>query len=547
MIKSDKYTSVPYLLILFIFALLISWPFFKSGTLLTDDGHWAVIRLAEMVREFKDLQIPPRWSGYLNHGYGYPLFNFVYPAPYYYGSLLVMLGFSYIGAIKFLFILSIFASVLFMFVFVKKIMNRKSAFLASLFYLASPYRLTDLYIRGSLGESLSFILFPLIFYLTWVLYEKFSRLNALLLSLVLASLVLTHNVMALLFFPVWMVLAVFLVNLAPPNKSRKLAAGYLKVFLISMGLSLFFFLPVLAEKKYIFLSQFPLSMRQNYFLSVTDLVNSVRSVPGKGDFSFGIPWIVLILFSVIILFANFLISKILKKFFILVLVNLLLFLFLTSKLSFFFWNLPPLNSIDFPWRLLGPAVFFASIFICVISRNNKLYLFSLLLAGLYLYQSFRSIDPKFIPPLDDYFYLTNDATTTSKDELMPLWVKDKPRNRNPQKLSLFSSQTHIDNLIYNSRMIEFNLISSVSGSLQINSIYYPGWQFKQNERLIQVNYDNPKGLMTLNFPPGEYKITGRFNETPLRLISDLISFATLIYVVIAFMGFKIPGFKLSDD
>ena len=187
MIKSDKYTSVPYLLILFIFALLISWPFFKSGTLLTDDGHWAVIRLAEMVREFKDLQIPPRWSGYLNHGYGYPLFNFVYPAPYYYGSLLVMLGFSYIGAIKFLFILSIFASVLFMFVFVKKIMNRKSAFLASLFYLASPYRLTDLYIRGSLGESLSFILFPLIFYLTWVLYEKFSRLNALLLSLVLAN------------------------------------------------------------------------------------------------------------------------------------------------------------------------------------------------------------------------------------------------------------------------------------------------------------------------------------------------------------------------
>ncbi len=40
----------------------------------------------------------------------------------------------------------------------------KIAILSAILYLYYPYRLVDLYVRGSLGESLSLILFPLIIY-----------------------------------------------------------------------------------------------------------------------------------------------------------------------------------------------------------------------------------------------------------------------------------------------------------------------------------------------------------------------------------------------
>src|SRR3989344_5590527 len=91
----------------FIFSFLISipilLPYFHAGYFPTHDGQWAVVRLADMYRTVKDLQIPARYSGYLNAGYGYPLFNFAYPFPYYVGLIPLSLGFGFVGSIKILF------------------------------------------------------------------------------------------------------------------------------------------------------------------------------------------------------------------------------------------------------------------------------------------------------------------------------------------------------------------------------------------------------------------------------------------------------------
>src|SRR3989344_450617 len=93
-------------ILLLLVSLPVIIPFLKSGYFPTHDGEWAVVRLAEMHRELKDLQIPPRWSGYLNHGFGYPLFLFTYPLPYYLGEVLHLGGLGLTESIKVLFIIS---------------------------------------------------------------------------------------------------------------------------------------------------------------------------------------------------------------------------------------------------------------------------------------------------------------------------------------------------------------------------------------------------------------------------------------------------------
>src|SRR3989338_10799597 len=110
-------TYLPGFLLLLLAAGLV-WPYFKPGFFTTDDGEWAVIRLAEMVRELKDWQIPPRWSDYLNHGFGYPLFSFTYPLPYYLGAALRLLGLNLVDSVKLLFISSVFLSGLTMYLFI---------------------------------------------------------------------------------------------------------------------------------------------------------------------------------------------------------------------------------------------------------------------------------------------------------------------------------------------------------------------------------------------------------------------------------------------
>ena len=92
------YLGVLFFSIIISIPLLI--PYLHSGYFPTHDGEWAVVRLSDMFREVRDFQFPPRYSGNLNFGYGYPLFNFAYPFPYYIGIVIHMLGFGFVDTIK---------------------------------------------------------------------------------------------------------------------------------------------------------------------------------------------------------------------------------------------------------------------------------------------------------------------------------------------------------------------------------------------------------------------------------------------------------------
>src|SRR6185312_6859828 len=98
-------------LLLVFFALFISipllLPYLHTGYFPTHDGEWAVVRLGDMYREIKDLQFPARYSGNLNFGYGYPLFEFAYPLPYYLGIVIHLFHIDFVNSMKLLFALTV--------------------------------------------------------------------------------------------------------------------------------------------------------------------------------------------------------------------------------------------------------------------------------------------------------------------------------------------------------------------------------------------------------------------------------------------------------
>src|SRR3989338_10292334 len=232
---------VPYfsLLPVIILSLWIVRPFFRPGFFETHDGEWAIVRLAEMVREIKDWQIPPRWSDYLNHGYGYPLFSFTYPLPYYLGSFVHFFGLGLTETVKFLFVISVLLSGIFMYLLGKELIDKKAGIVAALFYVVSPYRLTNLFVRGSLGESLNFAVFPLLCYGSLVYLKKKNKWSFLLTSFSLAILILTHNASALLFFPFW-ILFLMTINYYYKGNLKQLLIYYLPVILLGIGVSAYF-------------------------------------------------------------------------------------------------------------------------------------------------------------------------------------------------------------------------------------------------------------------------------------------------------------------
>ncbi len=488
---------VPILLIL-VSSTLVILPYFHPGFFPTHDGGWVPVRLSEMVRELKDLQIPPRISGFLNHDYGYPLFNFTYPFPYLLGSAIYFFGFGLVDTTKILFAVSVPLSGIFMFLLGKEFWKSQFAGLVSaILYIFLPYRIVDLYTRGSIGESLSLALFPIIFYLC------LKRRSALL-ALSISILITTHNIMAILFLPAFLFFAW--------NTKRNV----LIPLSLGLGLSAFFWLPAIFEKQYIYLSQTPIADRFLYFLSLKDLVipkwgYGLPTNPDGFGYQLGLPHV--LAFILVVILALFKKSKT-TLLFALFTLCLVLLLF---KISNPIWQLPLLHEINYPWTLLAPIGFLVSLLSGFLIRTKLTTILALIICVWGIAFCLPHALPSSYTYFPDDYYSTNDATTTSSDELMPLWVTVKPISKQPTTA-----------LVDSSNKIVFKVDSEKDSKVKINKIYYPGWTWS-------VPWKEKSGLMELSLKKGSYMVEGNFTETPLRQVANIISLIsmTLLFVLLA--------------
>jgi|WetSurMetagenome_2_1015567.scaffolds.fasta_scaffold01282_8 hypothetical protein len=528
-------------ILLFSFCISIPaiLPFFHKGYFPTHDGEWAVVRLGDMFRALRDFQIPARYSGELNFGYGYPLFNFTYPLPYYLGIFIYTLGAGFVGSIKILFAGSVVLSAFFMFFASRALWkNNWAGVVSAILYIYFPYRMVDLYVRGSIGESLSFALFPLLFYLVIKLINKPSSLLIAGVGISVACLVMTHNIMLVLFMPIFIVFAMIQIML----KNKKVMKAFIVSIIFGIGVSSFFWLPALFEKSNILLSKIPIADRNLNFASLNQLIfpSWGFGIPtGSDGFSFQLGLVHLAIFIAVIaalLFIFIKSNKHIKDYSAItagVLVILVVFyIFLLFKPSEFLWNnVPLLSEINYPWISLGVLGFSISLlagFLCrqVISKYIVIILGIVSIAIVLPYAK----PERYINNPDSY-YLTNSATTTSSNELMPLWVKEIPLQKAANKVEVISGSANLKNLSFNSKKIDFYISASTNTEIKINTIYYPGWKIFIDKNIAQISYNNMQGVMEIAVPAGEHSVSGKFVNTPLRAVSNAISLLSVIMLI----------------
>lgn len=533
-LKKNKFVlDILFLFMIFVSALLVVRPFFNEGYFKTDDGEWAIVRLAEMKSEIRDLQIPPRWSGFLNHGYGYPLFNFVYPLPYYFGLIPNALGFDLTQCIKILFVASVLSSGIGMYFVGKFLRDKGTGFIISLLYLSSPYRIVNLYSRGSLGEILSGGLFPFLVLFFLLFLKKGEGKYYALSSLFLFLLLLSHNVSALFFIPILGIISVC--ELLKNNRDRLPVIRRTFFVLVSgLILSSYFVIPALLEKKYIVLSVSPLTDISNYFLTVSSVFGISVSKFGS-LFQIGIFQV----FSFFLMIFAAIISVIRSQKSLkdkntysagILSLALILYIFMMTSASRMLWSLPLISSVDFPWRLLGPISFLIS-FVIVFSVPSKVVKVPLILFSIFSLITIipnASVNNYFIK--NDTYYTSNDATTTSADELMPIWVSEKPTERYQAKIEFLNGYGPVTIEYQRSNYLKATVDAGINSQILVNAIYYPGWEYKINGVITEPVLYEGKGISLFSIPAGKSTIEGKLTETPLRLISDLITLVSGISV-----------------
>jgi hypothetical protein len=516
-----------YILIILLLSLPAVWSLFHPGFFPSDDGEWMVVRLSDFHRSFVSGQIPVRWAARLNYSFGYPVFNFLYPLSLYFGEFFHLLGFSFVWSIKLVFIFSFLFSALVMYLFAREFWGDPGGLISAIFYAYAPYRFLDVYVRGSIGEAVSFIFVPLVFWMIYKLSQRKNWLYVVIGAFGYAGLVMSHNIMAMIFTPI---LIAYLIFLTFSRRSFTLLLFYSFTLVLGLGLSAFFWLPAFYDKQFTILDKVTVAYFWEHFPTLNQLIVPFwgygPSIPGPNDlasYQIGIAHILVVLLTVVVIW------KLQALFFLLTFV---IFFFLMLSFSTPVWGVVPmLWRVQFPWRLLAVTAFASSFLAGGLNQLIKLKyrgIFTFLLLLLVIFLNYNYAKPEYFINRPEEFYTTNEATTTVKDEYMPIWVQDKPTERAGEKVEIISGEGLINELFFNSKKVSFAVEAESQLEVQINTIYFPGWRAKIDGKETPLHYQNEAGVIRFKVEAGRHRVAVEFGETPVRLLADIISLGSFL-------------------
>ena len=493
------------IMVLLVFLLVpIIWPLLSSGYFRSDDGDSMVVRLIAFHETVKTHQFPIRFLEHLNHGFGYPVLNFLYPLPFYLGEVVHLLGFNFIDSIKILFLLSFLLGSFGMYFWLKRSYGTLPGLIAALTYAYFPYRTYDVFGRGSLGESTAFIFLPFIFLFADKLAQRPNFRHLGLVSLLYAALLTAHNSLAFLFTPV--ILLYLFLQLKTAHNFKTSFITSLTVVVLSLGLSAFFWLPAVFDLRYTRAIVTEVSIYQRYFLDA----DHWKQILGVTPF--------LILLTLVIHIIR--VRRVSQSVLLWVAVFLVGLVFSTSY-SDLLWKLLPLpRLVQFPWRFLSLTTFSGTVLLGYVASKirNKLVIVLTLAAILVVSLQSFSVDKTYYP---EGYYRNNDSTSTVQNEYLPRWVKNEFLSARPQLLEVTSGRGTV---------IGSNAVNlETPGNIRINKVYFPGWQVKVDGLIAKIDYEK-EGFLDITVPSGKHSVRATFFETPLRAAADGISLVGFLVV-----------------
>jgi hypothetical protein len=231
-------------------ALAVELPFLFLGTPSGHDVEFHLYSWLEVLGQWKQGIVYPRWASLAHFGYGEPRFIFYPPASWVLGSIVSAIFPWRLVASIYIWIVLVAAGVS-MFLLARQWFNRRDAIYAAVLYAINPYHLAIVYWRSAFAELLASSLLPLLLLLLLWADEK-RRLTIVSLALLLACAWLINAPAAVM---IHYSLALLMVVIAWQRRSlRVLVTGSLAVVL-GATLAAFYLLPAIYEQKWVDIAQ----------------------------------------------------------------------------------------------------------------------------------------------------------------------------------------------------------------------------------------------------------------------------------------------------
>ncbi len=566
--------------------LLAIWPFIsRSGLPQATDAELHIFRLAELSRLFRAGEFFPRWAPNFYYGYGYPIFNYYAPLVYYFGLLFELLPvISPVDAVKILFLLGLLVAGIGMYGFVREIWGRVAGVVAAAAYVYAPYLLyIDPHARGDLAEAFSFALLPLGFWAMERLRRRLSSWNWLASSLILSAIIMTHNLMAMVFFGlimIWVIWQELSHNVPDIVSGSKKQIRYLTRYrlvlalLMGVGGAASFWLVVALEQNAVNLSSLigdggHFDYR-NHFLTLQELLTGSRLIDWGAagpayNLNIGIAQWLMAAAGVAAIVKGISRARIQAAFF---LIGAFLLIFLMLPVSTLIWKtLPLLPFLQFPWRLLGPLAAFVAVLAGIgagslfdVAKNNFRVWIPAIAVGLILILALPLIQvqpwPADFGPTTagrvlseelaarwlgttstaDFVPATIDAIPGPQESLLLPILQNRPADR-VNRVTLpagtvvgFQEETPLH--------FKYQVSSEQDFLLRLFLFDFPGWQTRIDGEAVSSELGMPEGFIVIPVPAGDHLVDVEFTSTTARDMATVVSLIALGLMIVLAWAFR---------
>lgn len=503
-------------------------PLLPPGVPHTHDNEVNIARTAAYYQAFVDGQIPPRWAGNLNFGYGTPVLIFFYPLPGYIGSFLHMIGFSFSNVYKIILAFAFVSAPVAFFLWTSLLWKPRVAFLVSLLYGLAPYHFLNMYVRGDIGELAGYAVAPLVFWAVEKYFHKTSFTTILVGSVCYSLLILSHNVVSLLLSPIVLGYALW-----ENRQHHKSIAPILLMLTLGLAMSAFFWMPSLFELRYTNSTLFFGSIYRQHFPSLVKLVYApwgfgpdINKVGGLS------PQIgpLLTLLTILGIVSAWRTSR-LRNLGIFWIIVFFISLFFMLPISIPIWkHVSLLKKFPFPWRFVGVTTFASVLlagFLFEKIKGRKIIFITALSVVLLSIPIAKVQEYANVP---DSYYLTYPATTDYHGATSTIWTAGFASTYPTQPVEVISGVASISDYSRTTTHHTFTVYAQNQSRILDNTFYFPGWRVSIDDHSVPIQFQDPnhRGLITFMVPSGNHIITVSFHRSPIRLFSDILTLGSII-------------------
>ncbi len=531
--------------ILIISFFLVGELFLTSARPATFDGSMHQTIIAQFHNALADGEFPVTWSdGFANYGLPMPIIH--QQTMSYLGGGIMFITNNALLSYKLVLLIATFVSSILFYIFLRFYFSPNLALLGTFVFNFAPYRIINVYTRGSLPEYTASMGIPLVLISLYLILQKKNMWGLPLLTVSTALLFLSHPfviiVGSFLFVPY------FLFNLKSQKRKIQLAAWSTIAVGIGIGLTGYYSLPLFLEIKYFYYGQAGDKLSPGHFMGLTNYFSNTWNYFSASEI-YTRPHVIMNgLFESIVLIAGvvFLIVKrklispkvrlLLSSF----IVSGILIIFMTTKYSQIVYDtFPILGGIQHPWRMFSALIFVPPIILVILVSQVKKYQFALIscliiLVALLRFPQLYSKNNEVIPESAFDFTVSNLAS----NNLNTIWTgetQEYPVKKT--KVEIIEGDGKIvQKQIENSKR-QYQIQAESPVRLVDYTFYFPGWMVYIDgvPATIEFQDQNYRGVITYQVPAGKHTVDVTFEDTKVRSLGKLLT----IFSLVIFMVFLI--------